>query len=290
MDSIFPKSFLIYPILASLPLTFLQMPFMIVICEIIEAKREIKRKMETDIEDVNSSSSTPPNKKHKTSTNGSVFESLSQNNKHKISENKKILVENGQEGFELEEVDYNNDDSDKCKDKGKDIKSDGDSDRGSDSHIGGGSSSDNSNGNKKQSTSAQKNDNQFEIPDLKKKIFKLTLKRVFINPVLISVIIGFIYSSSGLPFPEVLAKPVQTLSNMVLPLAMITIGMFVYQHKIISCSCKTMLMFVSIKSFLVPFVSLSAFLLFGIKGDAGKAAFLLSVMPAGISTFQFGTE
>ncbi|KAJ3439727.1 auxin efflux carrier component 1b-related [Anaeramoeba flamelloides] len=292
MDSIFPKSFLIYPILASVPLILFQIPLMIVMCETIESKREIKRKMEADIENNRSSGSESQDKKDKKSTDTNIGNTSFQNNQENISENEKSLVENGQEAFELEEVDENNDRIDNENGEGKDTDSNSDShiDSDSDIHIEGGSSSDNGITNRTQSKYSRQNDTKYELSNHKKRIIIFTIKRVFMNPIFISVVIGFIYSSSGLPYPKVIAKPAQTLANLVLPLAMITIGMFVYQHKIISSGMKTMIIYVSIKSFLVPIVSLSTFILFGIKGDSGKAAFILSVMPAGIITFQFGTE
>ncbi|KAJ6250004.1 auxin efflux carrier component 1b-related [Anaeramoeba flamelloides] len=253
MEAIFGKDCLIYPILATIPNWFFQMPMMIFFCENLRIKRNTAAKLkEIKKTDIN-------------------LKEISLSNQEESETN--ILNK-------IEIDDDNDDENEKIKENDMD----------DDSNIGESDEDDKIQEINEKNTKETPQNNHQKHKNGQKEILIKTFIKVFKTPIIVSVFLSFLYSLIGYPLPELPKQCFQYLANIVLPLALITIGIFVYREKIISCGIKEMLIILIAKSFVIPLISIAIWYAFGFNNQEGKIGFIISTMPAAIATFNFATE
>ncbi|KAJ3448604.1 auxin efflux carrier component 1b-related [Anaeramoeba flamelloides] len=119
---------------------------------------------------------------------------------------------------------------------------------------------------------------------------KICLKSFFKNPLVIGSFLGLIYSFSGLPLPAILDKTTTYFSDLLVPLSLITVGMFIYREKVMSCPIKILTIYMVAKFVLCPFFALILIYIFRMSGDPAKALFFLAALPIGLSTFTMSEQ
>ncbi|KAJ6240599.1 auxin efflux carrier component 1b-related [Anaeramoeba flamelloides] len=253
---IYGKSFLIYTILASVPNWFVQIPLYIFLCEKLKAQRELKEE--------------------ETITNSDEENLLSEDTS--FDENDDKSNSGSSRDGESESVTNNHINLKTTKNV-----------RSSENIIGE-STLLITDQTTKNDDEENRNRKKYSNKSFQSKVLKLTLIKVSKNTLLIGVVLGTIYSLTGLYVPDVITEFYEYLGSVTLPVAMLTIGMFCYREKIIACDWKLALLIAIIKLFVYPLACYGFQMIFDIKGAPGKAMFLINALPPALATFSFGEE
>ncbi|KAJ3447151.1 auxin efflux carrier component 1b-related [Anaeramoeba flamelloides] len=253
---IYGKSFLIYTILASVPNWFVQIPLYIFLCEKLKAQRELE----------GAKAITDPDEEHLLSEDTNFDENDDKSN----SESSR--------GGESEGA------------TGRNINGETTQNTHSDENMIDESTLLINNQTTKNGSEGKKHRKNYSNKSFRSKVLKLTLIKVSKNTLLIGVVLGTIYSLTGLYVPDVITQFYGYLGSVTLPVAMLTIGMFCYREKIIACDWKLALLIAIIKLFIYPLACYGFQMIFDIKGAPGKAMFLINALPPALATFSFGEE
>ena len=106
---------------------------------------------------------------------------------------------------------------------------------------------------------------------------------LFLSPMIWGVLVGFAWTIFGWGFPEWVGKPLLSLSNTALPLALLLCGMQLGQIKIVRGSWfKELISVTALRLFVIPFLVTGAFLAAGNFGLEARVATVQSAMPVGL--------
>ena len=101
-------------------------------------------------------------------------------------------------------------------------------------------------------------------PELKfspKQIGKILLQ-VIKSPILIGDIVGFVYAATGLPMPTYLKSLTTIMGDVVLPISLFSVGIFLAQHSFIACHWLKFIVMLLIRHVISPlFAGVFAFVL-----------------------------
>lgn len=118
----------------------------------------------------------------------------------------------------------------------------------------------------------------------------ISLKKVFLNPGLIGVVLGLLFFLTPLKLPNLILSPVKSFAAMNTPLPMVIIGY--YLAGIVSFSfikdAKLMLS-VLLRLVVVPLATFGVFYILGLKGEILVSLIIACSSPVGANTAMFAT-
>ncbi len=126
---------------------------------------------------------------------------------------------------------------------------------------------------------------------MSKKKEKLDLKKIFVNPGVISVIIGLPIFLLKINVPYVLSEPIEMLAALNSPIAMLIFGTYLSRTDLKSMFTDKKIYLVALfKLIIMPLVCMGVYYLCGIKGMLLTAAVITACVPSGNNTFMFATK
>lgn len=137
-----------------------------------------------------------------------------------------------------------------------------------------------------------KKDNIKSNLEINEENLKLTWKDVvmaFVNaaktPIVIGNVVGLIWSATGLSYPLFFEKIGKFMGDIVLVLALVSIGRFLQVNSILSCKWYQLLACLVIRFFVCPGFSLLYALAFKLDGRLSRQCVILSSLPAANAGF-----
>lgn len=127
--------------------------------------------------------------------------------------------------------------------------------------------------------------------DEKKKNRIKTVKGIFLNPGVIGVVIGMPLFFLGVKVPELIGKPIDMISSLMTPLAMIIVGTYISRadlKHIFSCGNRYLVSL--IRLVLVPCVVLVVMKVIGLDEKMMTAAMIAAAAPSANSTVMFSVK
>lgn len=120
---------------------------------------------------------------------------------------------------------------------------------------------------------------------------KLTdrMKRVGLNPVLLALIVGLVFSCLNIPLPQAPDKVISLISKTALPIALLGVGASL-NLKIRGADVKTITEVSALKMALMPALGSIIFSMLNVGGLSFKTGMLMLGMPIAISTFIYAKE
>lgn len=120
---------------------------------------------------------------------------------------------------------------------------------------------------------------------------KLNLKKIVLNPGVISVIIGLPLFLLRIKLPNVIAEPLDYFSAINTPLAMLIFGTYLSNTKLKTVFTDKRLYLVAFfKLILMPLVCIGVFRLCGVTGTLLTAFAITACVPSANNTFMFATK
>lgn len=120
---------------------------------------------------------------------------------------------------------------------------------------------------------------------------KLSLKKLIINPGVISMAIGLPIFLLGLKVPYVLSKPVEMLAALNSPVAMLIFGTYLSKTDLKSMFTDGKIYFVGLmKLIILPLVCMAAYHLCGVSGTLLTASIITASVPSANNTFMFASK
>jgi predicted permease len=116
-----------------------------------------------------------------------------------------------------------------------------------------------------------------------------TIRRIMLNPIILSALAGLLYSVSGAGLPAVIERSLAILSAMALPLALLLIGAslsleLLRHHWRLVCLASLF------KLILLPACGLGLFMLAGLEAPAFQAGLILLAAPSATLTYVMAKE
>ena len=131
----------------------------------------------------------------------------------------------------------------------------------------------------------------FAVSDAKTKgnrVFDITVS-IAKNPIVISVIVGLIFNIFGWTLPTFGANTVNSLSGLVMPLAMICVGGNLAFHGF-DVKFKYVLISVFVKLFVMPISAVIVAYLFGFRGGDLTIIMILNALPMAVGAYVMQAE
>lgn len=120
---------------------------------------------------------------------------------------------------------------------------------------------------------------------------KFDLKKAFINPGVIGIILGLIIFFARLELPGVIAAPIGYMSALNTPLAMIVIGYYLSSSPLkIKKSDAEMLVSIALRLIAVPLICLAIFRLCGVRGELLTACIIPASAPSAAIVMMFAAK
>ena len=111
------------------------------------------------------------------------------------------------------------------------------------------------------------------------------LKGVVTNPLIIGCFVGFVFLLAGIKLPKILESSVKDISSVATPLAIIVLGAD-FEYSTIKESVKEIIITVSAKLVVVPFIMLLSAVLLGFTGEALACILITFGAPVAVSSFS----
>lgn len=121
-------------------------------------------------------------------------------------------------------------------------------------------------------------------------MLKYLIWQILKNPPIMGVIIGLIWSLSGVGTNEVFTKYFGFLGDVVTPGATFIIGLFAFTTAIFSMDLCWGLVLILLKHMGLPLLMVPIVLMLGIEGREARAAILIASMPVALSGFSLTTQ
>lgn len=100
-----------------------------------------------------------------------------------------------------------------------------------------------------------------EKRELNKEVWKKTLKGIITNPILIGIVIGFLWSLFKLPMPAMLAKTVSSIGNIATPMGLMAMGAtFSFKDALGEIKLSILASFIKLFGFCMLFLPLAIYL------------------------------
>lgn len=136
---------------------------------------------------------------------------------------------------------------------------------------------------------SRKNDVDENGNPVKKKtkleICKAVIIQIFMNPIIIGNVLGFVWSAIGWTMPTFLVSLLQFLGDEVLGVCLVCVGGFIAQHSIIATNWIKFLMCILVKHVINPFFALLFSMAFKLSNRLTRQCTLMSCLPTGTTSF-----
>lgn len=121
--------------------------------------------------------------------------------------------------------------------------------------------------------------------------FKLNVKRLILNPGVISVIIGLPLFLLQVNVPQIIAKPLDLVGSLNTPVAMLIFGTYLSRTDLKNMFTEKRIYLVAfLKLILMPFICLGIYRLCGITGTLLVASAITASVPCANNTFMFASK
>lgn len=122
------------------------------------------------------------------------------------------------------------------------------------------------------------------------KIFVVIGERLITNPIIIGIILGFIYAATGWHFCGYLNTLLNTFGNSVLALCLYCVGGFLSQHSLIACNFVNFVCCVIARHVIMPgFVALYSYA-FHLSGRLSRQCTIMSCLPTATASYILSTN
>lgn len=126
---------------------------------------------------------------------------------------------------------------------------------------------------------------------MSKKKEKFGLKKLIVNPGVISVLIGLPIFLLKIKVPYILSQPIDMLSALNSPVAMLIFGTYLAHTDLKSMITDKKIYFVALlKLIVLPLVCIGAYYLCGIRGTLLTASIITASVPSANNTFMFASK
>lgn len=126
---------------------------------------------------------------------------------------------------------------------------------------------------------------------MSKEKFKPNLKKLIVNPGVISVIIGLPIFLLGIDLPYVITQPISYLGSLNTPVAMIIFGTYLSKTNLKAMfSHKKTYLTAFLKLIALPLVSLGIYVLCSVRGSLLVASLITASVPCANNTFMFASK
>lgn len=115
------------------------------------------------------------------------------------------------------------------------------------------------------------------------------IKKIVTNPLIIATVLGVISSLAGLELPVVVAKPIGYMSDLAIPLALITLGASMDFEKD-SNTVKLSLIATAIKILIFPLIMIAISIYLGVRDTDLVVLMVFFAAPAAISSFPMAYQ
>ncbi|OHT16707.1 Auxin Efflux Carrier family protein [Tritrichomonas foetus] len=122
------------------------------------------------------------------------------------------------------------------------------------------------------------------------RIFLQIGKRVITNPIIIGIVLGFVYSATGWKLCTFLDSFLKSFGNSVLALCLYCVGGFLSQHSLIACNWIHFVACLLVRHVVMPgFVALYSYL-FGLSGKLSRQCVIMSCLPSATASYILSTN
>ncbi|TPK77518.1 AEC family transporter [Mesorhizobium sp. B2-4-17] len=115
------------------------------------------------------------------------------------------------------------------------------------------------------------------------------LKRLFINPLIIGILLGLAWRLGGVPLPALMMRLVEALANTAGPVALFAMGLSLRRFGI-SGNVRPALALSALKLFLMPALVLGFVWLLGLPPLTAKVAVVVAALPSGINSYLIAVQ
>lgn len=115
------------------------------------------------------------------------------------------------------------------------------------------------------------------------------LRRLFINPLIIGILLGLAWRFSGIPLPELVMRLVDALAGTAGPVALFAMGLSLRRFGI-SGNVRPALALSTLKLFLMPALVLIFVWLLGLPPLTAKVAVVVAALPSGINSYLIAVQ
>ncbi len=120
---------------------------------------------------------------------------------------------------------------------------------------------------------------------------KMNLKKLIVNPGVISVIIGLPIFLLNIKVPYILSEPIEMLAALNSPVAMLIFGTYLANTDLKSMFTDKKIYEVALlKLIILPLICMGVYYLFGIKGTLLAASIITASVPSANNTFMFASK
>ena len=120
----------------------------------------------------------------------------------------------------------------------------------------------------------------------------ISFGRIAANPLIVGIVLGLIWRTTGLPLPDLASRLVDALADIAGPVALFAMGLGLRKFGI-SGNVRPALTLSLLKLLLMPAAALAIAWLFGLPPLAAKIAVAAAALPSGVNSYliatQFGT-
>ncbi|MFK0690340.1 AEC family transporter [Mesorhizobium sp. IMUNJ 23033] len=121
------------------------------------------------------------------------------------------------------------------------------------------------------------------------RVIQSFLRRLFVNPLIIGILVGLAWRITGAPLPDLVMRLVDALAATAGPVALFAMGLSLRRFGI-SGNVLPALALSALKLFLMPGLVLSLVWLFGLPPLTAKVAVLVAALPSGINTYLIAVQ
>lgn len=122
------------------------------------------------------------------------------------------------------------------------------------------------------------------------KIFVIIGERLVTNPIIIGIVLGFIYMATGWHFCGYVNSLLNTMGNSVLALCLYCVGGFLSQHSLIACNFINFIFCILARHVLMPtFVALYSYA-FHLSGRLSRQCTIMSCLPTATASYIISTN
>ncbi|MER9170888.1 AEC family transporter [Mesorhizobium australicum] len=121
------------------------------------------------------------------------------------------------------------------------------------------------------------------------RVIRSFLRRLFINPLIIGIVLGLAWRLSGVPLPGLAMRLVDALADTAGPVALFAMGLSLRRFGI-SGNVRPALALSALKLFLMPALVLAFVWLLGLPPLTAKVAVVVAALPSGINSYLIAVQ
>jgi len=121
------------------------------------------------------------------------------------------------------------------------------------------------------------------------RVLRSFLRRLFINPLIIGILLGLAWRLSGVPLPDLVMRMVDALADTAGPVALFAMGLSLRRFGV-SGNVRPALALSALKLFLMPALVLVFVWLLGLPPMTAKVAVVVAALPSGINSYLIAVQ